>query len=100
MCKRPGKLRALEKRSRGSEKDANILPRETLERLHPLTGDFGVRLGFTETFAGRVKRNRNFRADRLQVCQPPLGRGHALRYQDEESTGGAPGKRGNQNGVA
>src|SRR5512138_1236601 len=46
--KRGWKLRPFQNRAGGSQKNSDIAPRESLQRLHPLAGDFCVWLRFAE----------------------------------------------------
>jgi hypothetical protein len=85
------KLRSFEKGSGSSEKDSHIAAPETLERLDSLSGDFCVRLRFSETFPWRIEGDGKLRIERLEIGQPPLGGGDALGYDNEKTTRTVPG---------
>src|SRR6266545_5176422 len=97
---RTRELGPLEQRPRGGEQNPDVSTAQPLECLHPLTGDFGVRLGLTESFARRVEGNPDFFVQRLEIREPALSSGDALRNHDEESAWGAPRERRDQSGVA
>ncbi|WP_434480941.1 hypothetical protein [Gemmatimonas sp.] len=51
----------------------NAAASQLFERLHALTGHFGMRLDLPEAFARRIERHGHVVHERLQIGEPPFG---------------------------
>ena len=94
------KSRLLEKRAGGGEKDADVAAPDSLQRLDPIAGYFGVRLSFAEALTGRVERDESCISKRFEIGQPALGSGHAFGDNYEKSALGGARKGGYGDRVA
>ena len=74
ILQRARHARLLEQRARRREEHAQLAAREPLERLHALARDLHVRLGFAESFARRIERERRVAEQRLEIGEPALRR--------------------------
>ena len=96
---RAGQPRALQQRARRREQHANLAAAQPLERLDALAGDFDVRLGFAESFARRIERDRRLVEQRVQVGEQALGLRHAVGGDDEKARRKTARERGDERSI-
>ena len=99
ILERARHARLLEQRARGGDEHAQLAARELLERLDALARDLHVRLGFAESFARRIERERRVVDQRPQIGEPALRFGDSLRGDDEESRRKTARERGDEHGI-
>ena len=99
LLERPRHSRFLEQRAAGREQDAQLAARQPLERLDSLSRDFHVRLGFAESFARGIERDRRVGEQRLEIGEPAFRLADAVRRHDEESRGQSPREGRDHRGV-
>jgi hypothetical protein len=87
MSESSRKLRFFEKRARSSEKNSNLAAANSLEGFDAFAGDFRVRLDLSESFAGRIERNRRSVYQRFEIREPPLGSRDTFGDDEIESAG-------------
>jgi hypothetical protein len=100
LGERSRKLGLLEKCTSRRKKNRDLSAPNAFERLDALTGYLGVRLYFTEAFAGRIERNEARVPKRLQVGQPPLCTGHTFGHNHEKPAVTGMRERGYNDRVA
>jgi hypothetical protein len=99
FCNRPWKLRLLEKCARSREKNSHFAAPDPFQSFDAFTRNLGMGLGFAETLARRIKRDRSRITDRLEVREPPLGTRYAFGDDDEEPAGSGVRERGDGDSV-
>ena len=100
LLQRARHSRLLEQRATRGEQHAQLAARQPLERLDALARDLHVRLGFAESFARRIERDR--RVGRASVSRSASQRSASPTpsvADDEESRGQPARERRDHRGV-
>ncbi|HET6582774.1 MAG TPA: hypothetical protein VFG69_04990 [Nannocystaceae bacterium] len=93
---RPRKPSALEQRAWRREQNADLAAAQPLERLDALARDLDVGLGFAESLARGIERDRRLVEQGVQIGEKPLGLRHAVGDDDDEPGRQPAGERGDE----
>ena len=77
--------RLLEHGAGRGEQQANAALTQLFESLHPLAGDFRVRLDLAKPFTRWIERHRNIIDERLQIGEPTFRLTHLIGHDDHET---------------